>query len=1731
MQTIAGYHPRQRLFENHTTLLLRAQHSATGKTVLLKLLKGEHPKNERINRLRQEYSLLSSFDSPFIIQTYGLEKHLNSLVIVLEDCLDTYDMLSEVIQHNPFSLEQFLELGAAIAQTLATVHDSNIIYRNCNPTGILISKDRRRIKFYDFRLATEEDAPGPSSREVALPDAIVPYISPEQTGRIEHPVDYRSDLYSLGITLFQLATRTLPFTGESVGELYHAHLARKPPLPDDINRSLPKTVSAIILRLLEKIPERRYQTSHGLLYDLQHCQQQLQQRGSIADFPLGRHDAFQTLEIPAQLSNRDKELKFLAAKHDEAASGQLVAVSISGEEGVGKSSLVQTFINRQVREETYCISAKFDRTTTPHSPLDMVVRQLVGLILSEDSDSISRRKTQILQALGNEGSVLAAVFPETEQLLGQQGSVPQLTQAENDNRLFRVLGKFLRVCCETGPALIIFLDDLHFAKAEHLNPLHHILSSARIGRLLFLGAFRKKAATIPGPLQKFLEALNVTNPNVYELQLENLQLPDIAELLSTMLTRNRREVGELAALCLQKTGGNPYFLRQFLAAANKNGHIIFSHPAQRWEWDISGINSSQLTPNTAEAVKKKVPALSAATTELLRTAAALGNSCSLELVAAIIGHHPERELAQLFREGLMFTTDDITTPPSLHFAHVQIREEALLPLSLDERSAIRLRAGRHLLYTLSPEEYNHRLPEISEYLEGDDVRRVASRAERMEIAKVQLDAGRQKMGRENFHGAHQSFLTGLAALPEDSWETDYALTLRLHTLTCASGLQISDHIAIDRCFHEVCANITTTLDSCLVYRLRIKSLKAIGKPEQAVATTLTILKQLGTTLPETPSQTKCLWSLLTTWIRLHPYNDKKLTGLPEMTDPTALATMGLLREGAIAAYACTPRLLPFLAGHAIRLTLQYGQCQESYLIGYLTYGFLLCGLSTRTIEEGYRFGQLAMKFENTRNNSTVKINQAMFAYYNFISHWKEHIRKTLPPLRQTMLDLFEQSNLESTAHTAFFICARHYLIGTNLSRLGSRIDEHLELVQTLDQRIAARRLKIIGEAVAALQGKTADQATLSGSFFDEKEELQRCLTTGDKTSYAIAMVLKLVHAVLFQDHAHAIRFSDQARPYLKHLTASALLPLFYFYDSLARLASYNEQGPMDRLRTRLTVTRQQRTMKRWARLAPQNYAHKYLLVEAECKRVLSEGEKAMELYDNAIHLAHEHQYTNEEALAYELASRFYSERKKTHIARLYLREARYCYYRWGTSAKINQLDSNSNDDNSTILPRPESPASFSPGEGASRLDMLTVIKASRVLSSEMVLDELLMKMMRIMLESGGAQKGALIFMEGGEWLIKVWGNTSRKAIITLTRIPVNTQNIAPTSIINYVAHAAKEVVLDDACRDGGFTNDVYVLENRPRSVLCMPIIHQGEIFSILYLENNLASGTFPPDRQELLQLLGVQSAISLKNALLFEELEQTVTRLNQEIEKRQNTQQQLLHAEKLSALGRLSASIAHEFGNPLMGVKYLLDDFRKRDTLTSDDQKLLELGLEECDRMKTLIGDLQRLNKPSSGKKSRTDIHPLIEHVLLFQKKHFSSNRIKLQTTFDIDLPQIEIIVDQITQVLFNLTMNAVDAMAKEGGVLTIITRRDGNDMVIEIGDTGSGIAPQHQEQIFEPFFSTKKEEDGTGLGLSISYGIARHHGGNLSFVSEPDRGTIFTLTLPLDVENIEASIEEKTRN
>jgi predicted ATPase/signal transduction histidine kinase len=1722
----AGYTTTRKIYESSDTVVFRACHPKSEKTFILKVLKGDHPEVEKLDRLRQEYSLLSILDSPYIIKTYGLENYHNSLVLVLEDCDEDYGLLSEIITPDHSDQSGFLVIAIEITKALEVVHNNGIIYRDLKPDNILVHKKRTHVKLFDFNLSTGPHDNLKATCTAAMLEGSLPYISPEQTGRLSMVVDYRTDFYSLGVTLYQLATGILPFTANDPGELIHAHVAQLPVSPSNVNTDCIPELSAIILKLLEKSPENRYQHCYEILSDLNRCRADLNRFGVISNFSPGQNNPAQQLKLPALFHCRKAEMDILSTQLKNTAADNAVFILLTGKSGVGKSSLVQEFKNSHFQEKAYFIQGSFgtESNEIPYEAISLSLRHLIHQILAENSETIQVWRKKLLQVLNGDGRVLTDILPELEYIIGPQPPTAKISPPEAEQRLVTTLRKFIQTCCHIGPPIILFLDDLQNADAASIKIVEQILLSPDLLRILFIGAFRTDDVSLPPFLETFQSALSTRN--VTHIHLDNLEQDIVCSLLRFNIGTTSQDITGLAEICYQKTGGNPFYLKQFLQSLTREELIWYSQTAERWEWDETSIRNKTLTDNIADILVQNIENLPPQSKDVLQTASCLGVIFESEHLAIVLREPVpliEKHLESAIQAGFILQVDSCSPVyPDIRyqFSHEQIRQTIHSQLSESEKQKIHFTLGNHLSDLTDESNYQHILFQIAGHL-NRGAGLASSREEKLRIARVNCDAGEKATLATAYPAAHLYFQAGLDILPVDSWQKEYDLSLKIHEKTCETAYMCKSYDTLDALFTQVCFHARDIFDTCKVYSIRIQSLKAQNRSSDAISAGLKILALLGINLPESPSRYHVLKAFTLTRLRLTAYSHERLLHLPEMTDRKTRIIMSFLQNIGSAAYTTVPKLLPLISAHAIRLSLKYGYSPESARMGYIVHGFLLCSRSGHAINTGYAFGRLAVELQK-RISPKEKYCLPLAVHSSFIRHWKEHIRDTLPELRNGIKDCKNSNDIHLSAHMACACSFRLYLLGTNLNRARNEIEDHCKHIIQLGQESPLNRLNICRQAISNLLHESDDPILLQGIYYDEDSMKTVLQTSGDYTALGQLYIIKLIHAVIFNRYTEALEISEEAEKFLIYIPASVFIPVYYFYDSLTRLSIYHTQSPLQKLKSALKVRRNQRKMRIWAYHAPQNYSHKYSLVEAERERVRGNSERAMEWYDKAIHLARKHDYLHEEAISYECAARFYYSHSKSHIARPYMREARYCYYRWGATAKIHQLDSkewivNASGERNEPVHSESIPVSNTliPGVGGSRLDMMTVIKASRVLNSEMVLDELLKKMMRIMLESAGAQRGFLIFKEEDEWSIRVRGSIYRNSIVTLTNTPVTSQHIASAAIINYVIHAAVDVVLNDACKEGLFTNDSYIMQKKPRSVLCVPIIHQGEIFCILYLENNLATGAFPPDRQELLHLLCTQAAISLKNSRLFEQLDSTVCKFNSEVEKRQNTQLQLLHAEKLSALGRLSASIAHEFGNPLMGVKYLLDDFYKRNTLGESDKQLLKLGLEECERMKKLIQDLQRLNKPSTGQIASINIHQLIDNVLLFQKKYFSTNRIRLKKEYDHSVAEVEVIVDQITQVLFNLTMNAVDSMMEYGGVLTVRTKKDGEWLIIEVADTGTGIPYENQEKIFEPFYSTKTEEDGTGLGLSISYGIVKHHKGNLSFVSTPNKGTTFSVSLP----------------
>ena len=774
-----------------------------------------------------------------------------------------------------------------------------------------------------------------------------------------------------------------------------------------------------------------------------------------------------------------------------------------------------------------------------------------------------------------------------------------------------------------------------------------------------------------------------------------------------------------------------------------------------------------------------------------------------------------------------------------------------------------------------------------------------------------------------------------------------------------------------------------------------------------------------------------------------------------------------------------------------------------------------------SIKKGYDFGLLAL---NLTQKLGIK-NRAwpLFLFNGLLAHWKNHLNTTIPSIREAYEISSDFGDAETAAHCAYCYTFWLFCTGTHLEETAKEQSRFQQKLEKLHQKKPLYRHQLFRQTVAGLLDLSKDPSVVDGEFYRQDEMLQTYRDIGDDTTLFLHHQMCMITAYLF-DHFHR---AEEHGKFCSELTSQVVLsisyPVFVFYYTLTLLHVNRDDRTLRSHHLLSTVKSNLRKMSRWSNMCKDNYEHKYFLMEAVYNQVQNNKEKAAEFYDKSISAARRSGYLQEEALGLKLASRFYFEQERYHLAKPYLLESLNCYRKWGAKAIVAHLEkqlkktTKEKDDSESQFffstREPDSPLPYD--EQTPWFDAMSVIKTSRTFAGEVVLGDLLRKLITILLENAGGQTAFLLLKIENEWVVRARADIDDNEGTLVDSAPIVFRHAMSQTIVNYVGRSLETVVLNNACIRGEFTNDPYIIEHEPKSILCMPILHQGDAIGILYLENNLTQGAFRPDRLEILNLIASQAAVSIRNSMLFEELEETIQKLDKEVGKRKETQIQLMHAGKLSALGRLSASIAHEFGNPLIGIKYLLDDLGGRENLSDEDRNLVKIGLDECARMKDLINDLHDFHRPSTGTWQLFNLNNTVENVLFFQRKNLKNIRITVETRLDPHLPLIRAVEDQITQTIVSLTINAADAMAENGGHLILRTSSQENYVLLEVEDNGCGIPPDLQEHVFEPFFSTKEAIDGTGLGLAIAYSIVTSHKGEISFTSTHQEGTIFRLKLP----------------
>ena len=1263
---------------------------------------------------------------------------------------------------------------------------------------------------------------------------------------------------------------------------------------------------------MAKNAEDRYQSAWGIKADLELCTEQLAASGQINYIQLGLQDISDQFQIPQKLYGREAEIAALLAAFERVAGGSNAErerrgdagrdnipvsaemVLVSGYSGVGKSALVQELYKPITAKRGYFISGKFDQfqRNIPYSAIVDALQKLVQQLLGEPDERVQEWRSQLLNALGSNGQLIIDVIPEVELIVGKQSSVPEVGSTEAQNRFNLVFQKFIRACCSYEHPLVIFLDDLQWVDSATLKLIELILSDRAMQFLLLIGAYRDNEVTQIHPLSAMIEKLKQENVAINQITLAPLEQGAVAQLIAETLHTPAESIAPLAELVWRKANGNPYFTNEFLKTLYTKDLIVFNNNQQCWQWNIAHIQAQNITDNVVELVIRKLKQLPEQTQQVLHLAACVGAEFDLETLSVICERSAAEIFAQLttaIQSELILATSELDENLLIQhykFSHDRVQQAAYALIDDSQKQSVHLQIGRNLLIKTLPEQLSDKVFEIVDHL-NYGLELITNQAERNEIAKLNLRAGQKAKGAIAYNMARNYLAAGKVWLAASSWQTNYDLTLELYVETTEVAYLCGEFEQVEAWAAIVLQEAETVLDSVKVYEVKIQLSMAQNQPLKAINTALQVLQQLGISFPETPNQSDIHLELdaITSLFAGKP--TENLIHLPEMTEPDKLAAMQILSGITIAAYIAVPNLMPLLAAKQVNLSIHYGNALVSPF-AYAIFGMALCG-RVGDIESAYQFGQLALRMLSRSNSHSLKA-RTLNIVNNFIIHWKEHNRELLKPLLEAHRSGLETGDFEFGAYSAYNYCFQSFVIGKELVDVERVMRIYSEAICQIKHEIALNWLQIFQQTVSNLIKCSSDPTCLVGEIYNEESELPQLQAANDGNSIFKVYFNKLLLNYLFSNYAQAVESSVVAERHLSYVAALPLIPLYNFYDSLARLATYPESNTQVRTEILKKVALSQEKMKQWAHCAPMNYLHKYHLVEAENVRVLGQLSEAEEFYEQAIQGAKDNEYLQEEALAYELAAKFYLERGRSKFAQTYMKEAHYCYERWGASAKVKDLETrypqffphSSGVTDTAIRTTSGTTSNTSP----IAFDLATVLKASQAISSEIELDQLLRSLMRILIENAGAQTGCLILENAGTWAIEAACELNDDENVCATRVlqSIPTANQLPESIIHYVIRTHESVLLNDATREGDFIHEPYIQHHQTQSLFCLPLLNQSKLIGVLYLENQLAAGAFTPERSQVLYLLSTQAAIAIENAKLYSKLRASESKMTQFLE-------------------------------------------------------------------------------------------------------------------------------------------------------------------------------------------------------------------------------------------------------
>lgn len=1467
MKQIRDYFIKETIGKTGSATLYRAHKQGEDHTVIIKALNVRFPSGTDIARLKQEYETIRAIEAGGVVKTLDLLIEEGVFYLVLEDFKGI--SLKEHIKNGPLPISLFLEIVLQISQTLGALHADNIIHHDLNPFNILVDPQTGEVKITGFGISRvlarkDEDLYHPDVIEGSLL-----YISPEQTGRMNRFVDYRTDFYSIGVTFYELLTGSPPFYSKDPMEIMHCHIAVEPPSPHVLNADIPPMLSNITMKLMLKTPEERYQNGFGLKYDLEKCLNPYRASRHIPDFTLGEKDIPIRFIIPQELVGREREIEILLAGFEKAFQGQRELLIVKGAPGIGKSAMINEVHKPIVAKHGYFISGKYDQFTKdrPYSAMVQAFEGLMNKLLMESSERLKGWREEILEAVGNNGKLITDLIPKLELIIGPQPEVTELGPIESRNRSNMVFAKFLRPFFKKEHPITLFLDDIQWADLPSLDFIKWLITSFNVGYLYVICAFRDNEVDEHHPAALTLKEIEKRRGAIPQISLGPLTAPDVQKFILNFIPCSTEEAGLLAGIVHAKTGGNPFFIQQFMQTIY-NDRLITIKASGRWLIELEKIEKMKVTDNIVELLVDKISALPDDTRGLLTICAAIGNRFDLNTLAYLKDIEVETALSMLamaIRESFVGYDNE----KGLYvFHHDRIQEAAYSLIPEGERPDLHYRIGRLTMENTPESKRQELLFYVVDHLNlGAKI--VTSKQENQEVAGLNLSAGVKAKFSNAYAPAMRYLEAGLGLLTEAAWQESYDLIFSLHLEGVRVAYLMGEYEKMERFAAIALERASLLEDKVKVYIIRVTASMARQNYTEALQIADRVSALVGIHLDA--SKLKILMRLIKLKFKLFRMSDADILALPDIKDPLIRTGLEFFNKIGEAIYHQAQEAFVYNIFNGVEMSLKFGLVPD-HCNYYVMFSSILIG-GFGDMEGGYRFGRLAMKLGEREN---AKKHRSMFSFlYNyFIRHWKEHLKNTVDPLMKGYKVGLETGDLMYAAYNLLIYNSHLVSLGHNIQDHLKSIEPHAAAISNLNQMHVLLVLKIYWQCILNLGGRSRDPSKLSGEVMDEDLLIPQLDAEKNDAIRSTLYAVKVNLAVIHHDYHRALKALNEYEKF-KHASRAARTTREAAVDGcIVKLALYPEASPKERKKYLGWVNKHLRLIKKWTRISPENNRHRYELVLAEKARVLNDHEKAKKYYDLAIQHSIENEFVNNQAFANELAGRYSLSTGQKKLSDFYLKEAHRCYEKWGAVSKLNQLRETYPDlfetGNRKGGASPDAPQGSATGSSASaRLDITTIKKVHKAIAGEFHLNAVLERIMKATFENAGAQRGYLLLKEEETYYIFTRGSVNEAIIVD--KIALDRSHELSLPIVNFVHRTGTSLILNNATTEGGYTDDPYIARKGVKSVCCVPITYQKETIGSLYMENNLITGAFTEERLEILDLIVSEAAIAIRNAHSIEQ--------------------------------------------------------------------------------------------------------------------------------------------------------------------------------------------------------------------------------------------------------------------